>query len=262
MVVLDVSNSIGVANSGVASKVKDGGRRSCFRGSANGKFRGRQLVTCSDVVLAYGDAEQEPWTEVLNLRERPGKRKAEGKPHATLPDAWTTALSQHMAWTRAKELSMLNFIDQPCNFAWPVMWSSDHVDVGGPHPEYRLGLDLTDQPRMPEMMSRTEAEAYFTKPSLNYDHFGLVPSHLAGGPLEDAMPTLGSSSSGVATDGSASGSLPKPACAMRDCSWYDQFLDDHLDGKLDPASGPGATVPLCKALRNKKPRLCCYRAAW
>ena len=122
MVALGVSSSPGAAHPREDTKYEDGGLKSCLKGTSASRFGGRQLVVCNDVVEAYGDAGQEPWTEVLNHHERRGKRKAENKPPATLPDAWTHALSQTMAWIKAKELSMLDFIDQPCNFAWPALW--------------------------------------------------------------------------------------------------------------------------------------------
>ena len=106
MVVLGVSGLPEAANAveGVGEKDKevDGAKSKvappCLKKGDSGVSRVHRFPTCSDVVTAYGEAGTEPWMEKLNLIGRQGKRKAEGKPHATLPNKRTTYLSQALAW--------------------------------------------------------------------------------------------------------------------------------------------------------------------
>ena len=210
---------MGVANAEEKGSVESK-PKSCLRTDSAHAPRERQVLSFYGIVEAHCDAEPEPWTEVLTLNERQGKRKAD-KPPATLPDTYDIALSQLMAWTKAKELSQKRYINTPCTFAWPVLWFTNEVIVGGPHPEHHKGRDLTTHPRMPEMMSRVEAESYFTHPSLNYHHFGFVPPHIAGGPLADATPTFGGGSMGAATllGGLACPSSLRVRSFARACYW-------------------------------------------
>ena len=167
MVVFSVSGPTGAAgaleygkdvkaNIDAVSKtaVKPKALPSCMKKGAQRGSRDDRYPWCSDVVVAYGEADSIPWMEVLNTDGRKGKRKADNKLRANLPDKRTCVLAQLIAWIKAKELAAM--FDCYCVFKWPVLWLEDFVVLGGPHIE--LGKDLTEDFVMPSKLEREEAE--------------------------------------------------------------------------------------------------------
>ena len=227
----------------------------CLRdgGEVAGLKASRHLDFVS-TVEAYGEAGLSPWPEDINFAgrrsasQRHGTEQADLKPPAQFCEPRHHLLSQHLAWRNAKELSELEYINQPCSYGYPVLWDREGAVIGAPHPDDNT--DLIDDPRMPRRITHAKARRYFKHSARGYEHFGNVPPHLDGSILRESFapsvaitpPKVRSDASCVETDG------PKreAACATRRRpEWYNELLESVMAGKLDPmpTAVPTVTTP-------------------
>ena len=194
----DVSGTSGAANSPLCQNMP---KKPCLKTAFSVRNRDELVLRFSDLMESVSEAGSDPCTVPTVFVERGGTFRAETQKSASPFSHEHNIMRQCYAWQKAKDLAHASYVDQPCDFGWPVVWTASKVFVLGPHSDPTKTL-ITDM-EMPVILHDDEAHERFQTFSYNYDHVGYVPDHLRRGDLGPYAQLLKSCGSGAAGTASA-----------------------------------------------------------